>query len=122
MAKIAMEMSAAELTQYKPFSRKMPIDETRFHRAWEVARQAAALLYETFEAQKVTVFGSLLHLDRFAYWSDIDLAAWGIPPEKFFKAAARIIDFSQEFEIDLIDAESCSERLRHKIEKEGVIV
>ena len=122
MAKIALEMSAAELTQYKPFSRKMPIDEARFHRAWEIARQAASLLYETYDAQKVAIFGSLLHLERFAYWSDIDLAVWGIPPDKFFKAAARIIDFSQEFELDLIDAESCSERLRHKIEKEGVIV
>ena len=122
MARTALDMTVDELRQYNPFRRKRPIDEERFHRAWEVARQAAFLLYETFDAQKVAVFGSLLHLERFAYWSDIDLAVWGIPPEKFFQVAARIINLNPEFEIDFIDAESCSEQLRGKIENEGVIL
>jgi predicted nucleotidyltransferase len=122
MARTALEMTEDELRQYRPFSRKRPIDEDRFRQAWQVARQAASLLYATFGVQKVSVFGSLLHLERFAAWSDIDLAVWGIRPEKFFKAAAKIIDLSPEFEIDLVDAESCSERMKHTIEKEGVIL
>ena len=122
MARTALEMSAAELKQYKPFSRKRQGDELLLQQAWEVAHQAASLLHEKFDAQRVLIFGSLLHCERFTHGSDIDIAVWGIPPEKFFKAVAKMIDFSQQFKIDLVGVEYCSERLRRKIEKEGVAV
>ena len=122
MARTALEMSADELKQYKPFSRKRQGDEFLFQQAWEVARQAASLLHEKFDAKRVLVFGSLLHRERFTHGSDIDIAVWGIPPEKFFKAVAKMIDLSPQFQIDLVSAEYCSERMRQKIEKEGVAV
>jgi len=122
MARTALEMSADELKQYKPFSRKRQGDEFLFQQAWEVARQAASLLHEKFYAKRVLVFGSLLHCERFTHMSDIDIAVWGIPPEKIFKAVAKMIDLSQQFQIDLVSAEYCSGRMRQKIEKEGVAV
>jgi predicted nucleotidyltransferase len=122
MARTALEMSADELKQYKPFSRKRQGDEFLLQPAWEVARQAASLLYEKFNAKRVLVFGSLLHRERFTRRSDIDIAVWGIPPEKFFKAVAKMIDLSQQFQIDLVGAEYCSERMKQRIEKEGVAV
>jgi len=122
MAKTAMEMTPDELKQYRPFSRNKPIDEARFYRAWEVARQAASLLYEAFGAKKVVLFGSLLHRERFASWSDIDMAVWGVPPADFFKAAAKIMDVSPEFEVDVIAGECCPDALRQKLEAEGVVL
>jgi len=122
VARTALEMSADELKQYKPFSRKRQVDEFLFQKAWEVARKAVSLLHEKFDAKRILVFGSLLHRERFTHRSDIDIAVWGVPPEKFFKAVAKMIDLSQQFQIDLVSAEYCSERMRQKIEKEGVSV
>ena len=35
------------------------MDESLLHRAWHVAHEVAALLYEQFNATQVVVFGSL---------------------------------------------------------------
>lgn len=94
----------------------------RYNRAWVVAREAAALLKNVFGAKKVAVFGSLADRFWFSRWSDIDLAAWGIPYDRFYKAVAAVIDLGGEFKIDLVDPEICRPGLREKIEREGILV
>ncbi len=94
----------------------------RWERAWEVARQAACVLRERFEATRVIVFGSLTRDVWFTPWSDIDLVAWGIPAGEFYRAVAVVTGLDSEFEIDLVDPDACSPSLRRVIEREGIEV
>lgn len=123
MGKTALELSKEEWQAYRPGSRvvEKPNPE-RWNRAWETARTAADLLRRRFGATRVVVFGSLAHDEWFTRWSDVDLAAWGIPPDVFFRAVAAVTGLSAEFKVDLIDPQDCRPALRQVIEREGVAV
>jgi predicted nucleotidyltransferase len=97
-------------------------NQARFHKAWELAREAAILLKESFGITKVVVFGSLLRPDCFTQWSDIDIAAWGIDPGKTFQAILIMLNFDSEIEINLVDVNTCRPDILASIEKEGVEV
>ena len=62
------------------------VDEALLQRAWRTAHRVAAMLYEDFGATQVAVFGSLTKRESFTKWSDIDIAVWGIPSDKYFRA------------------------------------
>jgi len=94
----------------------------RRRRAMKVARTAASLLRDGFGASKVVLFGSLTPRGGFTLWSDIDLAAWDIPSNKFYAAVAAVTGLSSEFKIDLVDPEACRLPLRKAIENDGVIL
>jgi len=93
--------------------------ERRREEAWMAAREMATLLRVRFGAERVVVFGSLVHPGSFSERSDIDLAVSGIPPASFFKAWAAAGDLGP-FELDLVDLRDCSPALHELIEKEGV--
>jgi predicted nucleotidyltransferase len=82
--------------------------------ARQVARRAAAFLKEQFGATRVVVFGSLVPGYWFSRTSDIDLAAWGLQPDDYFVAVARLQDLS-EFRVDLVVAERCKPALHEAI-------
>ena len=84
-----------------------------------MARKAAELLHREFGARDVVIFGSLGRRGGFTPWSDIDLAAKGISPTRFYEAVGIVTGISAEFKIDLVDLESCASSLRKKIEIEG---
>lgn len=92
----------------------------RLREAYAVAERAADLLKRSFAATRVVVFGSLACPERFTEWSDIDLAAWGIPPHRYYAAVASVVDLSADFKIELVDAELCPATLRDAIAAEGV--
>jgi len=121
MTRTALALTAEEWRAYRP---GVKIDEEqtaeRWERAWEVARTAASLLRQKFGATRVVVFGSLAHRAWFTPWSDIDLAAWGIPPDAFYRAVAIVTGISPEFEVDLVAPEDCRPTLCQVIEREGV--
>lgn len=94
--------------------------ERRRQTAWDVARQAARLLYETYGATKVVAFGSLAHGVWFGMRSDIDLAVEGIPPETFWSAWCALDRLDPAIDIDLVAIESASGRLRDEIRLQGV--
>lgn len=121
MAKTALHLTVEELQGYRPNREPSEWQETeRWERAWKVARMAAQRLREAFGARRVVAFGSLAHRDWFSSWSDVDLAAWGIPDDQFYRAVASVTGLSSDFEVDLVDAESCRPALRRFIEREGV--
>lgn len=68
----------------------------------KAVRQAARVLREEFGAKKVVRFGSLAPQLWYSPRSDIDMAAWGIPPREFFRAAAKVSRVTSEFEVNLI--------------------
>ncbi len=119
------EASTVPLTKYRETARRrekrtQQALEERKTRAWDVARHAAALLYDQFNASHVVAFGSLIHGMWFSPTSDIDLAAWNIADEDYFIAVAKLQDLATEFKIDLIAMERCKPHLRETIEREGV--
>ena len=127
MAKTALDLTPQEWQAYKPAhsfetrnaAQKLQ-QKKRREVAWRLARQAAQLLRDKFKADKVVVFGSLTHQSWFNQWSDIDLAAWGIPPDRFYSAVAAITGLSPDFKIDLVDPESCQPMLREVIDQTGL--
>lgn len=121
MVRTALTLSTEEWRAYHP---GLQPDESavrvRWEKAWKVAKIAAQLLRERFGATRVVAFGSLTHRAWFTSWSDIDLAAWGIPPDTFYRAVAVVTGLSPEFEVDLVAMEDCRAALRQVIVREGV--
>lgn len=127
MAQTALELSSQQWQLYRPGQATEAHDkghmqrvERRRQQAWRVARQAAKLLRDEYGARKVVVFGSLAHEDWFTPWSDIDLAAWGIPPERFYGAVAAVTGLSPTFQVDLVDSDACLSSLSAMVEREGI--
>jgi predicted nucleotidyltransferase len=121
MVRTALALSVEEQRSYCPdVQRDEGMVSERWERAWEVARLAARLLRERFGATRVVAFGSLAHRAWFTPWSDVDLAAWGMSRDVFYRAVALVTGLSQEFEIDLLAPEDCRPALRQVIEREGV--
>ncbi len=119
--KTALEMSPAEWRQYRPFrsGKKAPPLAAQAEEARRVAGALAQELRSRFEAERIILFGSLAR-GEFSGRSDIDLAVWGVPPTEFYRAVAFASGYSNVWEVDLVDAEDCSEALRRNIEQEGV--
>lgn len=92
----------------------------RMEKGWQLARKAARILREQYHAKRVAVFGSLLYETRFTPWSDVDIAAWGIPPEQTFRAIGAVMDLDSSLEINLVDVNTCTPSLLKAIEQEAV--
>jgi uncharacterized protein len=127
MAKTALELTPAEQMAYYPSAvieqRKRAGDrltEARWRQAQLLARQAAWRLREEFGAKRVRLFGSAAQRPRFTTWSDVDLAVWGILPQRFYAAVAAVTGISAEIRVDLVDAEQCSRAVQMAIEQDGV--
>jgi len=102
------------LNQHKP---EMKVRENR---AWELAHLAAKLLRENYNAKRVVVFGSLIHEGCFNNWSDVDIAAWGIPANLALRAMGDVLELDKQQEINLVDINTCSPSLLTIIEQEGI--
>ena len=123
MSKTALELTPQEWQSYHLTERKpQPSDSARWQRAWEISRGLAQHLREKFGAKRVVIFGSLLNLDEFDAYSDIYLAAWGIPAEQFYQAVSAVTGISEEFAVDLVDGDRCFPQLQTVLENEGVSV
>lgn len=121
----AREQSAEAMACYRAAVRRRHQAEQRAlalreQRAWALAREAAALLRDRFQVQRVVAFGSLVHPGCFTEWSDVDIAAWGIDPRDTFKAIGAVYDLSTDIEVNLVDVGACKEAILGVIERDGV--
>lgn len=91
-------------TAYRRWQRDQQVLQRRQQRAWSLARQAATLLRDRFGADRVVVFGSLIHPGCFTRWSDVDLAAWGICPQDTLAAMAAVLALDATLPINLVDS------------------
>jgi predicted nucleotidyltransferase len=98
---------------------KAQLDQRR-EQAWAAARQAAQLLKEEFNANRVVVFGSLARESGFTRWSDVDVAAWGLAPEDTFRAIGAVMDLPTEVPVNLVDVNTCRPALLSAIEQDGL--
>lgn len=108
------------LTFTKGASRKEPFLAERYEAAWKIAKKAATVLKNNYGARRVMVFGSLTDRSAFTCWSDIDLAVWGVPDNRFYAAVGVVTGLTADFKIDLVDAMDCRESLSKAIEIEGI--
>ena len=127
MHRTALDMPVEEWQTYHPIpailqrqSATQTQLERRRKRAMRLARQAAALLCKEFDARSVVLFGSLASRSGFTLWSDIDLAVFGVPADRFYAAVAAITGLSAEFKVDLVDADACKASLREAIDRDGI--
>jgi len=120
-SKSVRDVSAAMWEKYHPFKRESEKIASSFllSEARGVAHEIAQELISRFGATRVVAFGSLARGD-FGSRSDIDLAAWGIPPAEYYRAVAFASGFSSSWKVDLVDAEDCPASLRDVILREGV--
>jgi len=121
----ALKISPEELSVYRITARRRWEIERqelarREERAWDVARRAATVLKEHFGAERVVVFGSLVHKGCFTPWSDVDIAAWGIRPEDTFRAMSAVQEVDPELEVNLVDTGACRSSLLRAIDQEGI--
>ena len=119
------DLSAEKLEQYRLTAVRRQEERVskvkpRREKGWKLARKAAQILREQYHANRVAVFGSLLHESRFTQWSDVDIAAWCIPPELTFRAIGAVMDLDPMFEINLVDVNTCTPSLLEVIEQEAV--
>lgn len=123
MGKTALEMTPEQWLAYRPggdAEETTPEMVEKTQKAWKVARSASELLRNKFGARRVLVFGSLAQGEAFTPWSDIDLAAWGIPSESYYRAVAAVTGLSSDFKIDLVEPDTCRLDLLEIIERQGV--
>ena len=125
MAIPVLDLSPDKLDQYRHTAvlrQKARVSKikARMGKGWKPARKAAKILREQYHAERVVAFGSLLHESRFTPWSDVDIAAWGIPPEQTFRAIGAVMDLDSSLEINLVDVNTCAPSLLKAIEQEAV--
>ena len=118
----AKDLSPEELKQYRlrldQHLRNRKVDEALLQRAWNTAHRIAAALYKDFSATRVAVFGSLAEPKAFSKWSDIDIAVWGIPNDKYFRASSVASNISGLFKVDLVDFKDCKGLFRERIQSQ----
>lgn len=119
----ALNITPEEMAQYRRAARRRwQQEQARRERAWQLARQAADLLRQKYGVERVVVFGSLTHPDRFSLHSDLDMAAWGLTAKNWLKAMGAVRYLSEEIEVNLVDAGCCSPELLAVIERDGAPV
>lgn len=123
LGRTASDMTTEEMEAYRAaWRRRQAAAEQAEHRRAEhartVAREAARILREEFDAERIRLFGSLVR-GTFSADSDIDLAVEGLPERDFFRAQGRLLSLSPGLAIDLVDVRTARPALRRSIESEG---
>lgn len=112
----APKPSPEQMAQYRASARRRAEQRrqqqlARYQRGRKVAKTAARLLKDTWSANKVVLFGSMLTPEKVHSRSDIDLAVWGLPATDYLQALAAVLDIDPDFSIDLIEVEHASSHL-----------
>ncbi|MBD3315314.1 MAG: hypothetical protein GF344_05970 [Chitinivibrionales bacterium] len=120
-----MQYSEATIARYRNAWKRrdekaLEAQEHRRLEAWEEAGRLAEILARQPEVSKVVLFGSTTIPHRFHEDSDIDLAVWGLAPEKYF-AVLSDLERKSEYSIDLIPAEDARSSIQKKIETGEVL-
>lgn len=94
--------------------------QTRHQLAISIAKQAAKILKQEFQAQKVVLFGSMVSWQDTHLNSDIDLAVWGMPEDNIYRAVAKLISLDNRIKIDLVLAKTALPTLIMAIERSHI--
>jgi len=125
VTKTAASLTNKDIGDYRAQlrSRRVTIPERtllRLERAKKVAAQAASMLKENFQVDRVALFGSIVSPNRFHGRSDIDLAVWGMKERDYYRAVGVLQSIDPEFSIDVIVFDEASPELQKTILVDGV--
>ncbi|MEO1181737.1 MAG: nucleotidyltransferase domain-containing protein [Cyanobacteria bacterium J06636_28] len=117
----AKEIDETKMLLYRQSARQRAAQknerlQARYELAISIAEQAAKILKQEFQAQKVVLFGSMVAWQNTHLNSDIDLAVWGMPEDSIYKAVARLISLDNRIKIDLVLAKTVDPNLLAAIE------
>lgn len=115
----------ADLSRYLATARAREAErqsalEAHRARALDVAHRAAHVLRASFGARRVVLFGSIARGGNVSWRSDVDLAVWGVPADRYFVAVGRLQAIDPAVEVDVVRVEDAPPALRSVIEAEGV--
>jgi uncharacterized protein len=96
-------------------------DEAAARQALRIAGTLAGILRERYGARRVVLVGSLAR-GEFVAGSDIDLAAEGIPAERFFRAGADLEAAAGGLHVDLIPIESANAAFLADLSRDGIVL
>ena len=121
----ARDVTPERMAGYRETARRLHRAELaalvlREREAWDLARRAAVLLRELFHAERVFLFGSLIHSGCFTDWSDVDIAAAGIDPCDTLRAMEDVHGLSTTIDVNLVDLAACKPYIREAVDREGV--
>lgn len=85
-----------------------------------VVERAASFLREN-GARRVWLFGSLARGLRPTVHSDFDFAVEGLPRDRYLGCLGHLLQVAPR-PVDLIEIETCSELLRERIVREGILL
>lgn len=117
-------MTDDKLEEYKKawqerLLKKKNEERKRKEEAVEKAKKASLLLKEKYGINRVILFGSLAK-DRFFANSDIDLAIDGTGEEDYISMAWDVWLEVRPFKVDLVPVQEVEDRVKERIEREGV--
>ncbi len=120
------DLSTEEIKEYRirpdKHIQSRKADEALLQRAWQTVHRSAEMLYTDFGATQVAVFGSLVKKGSFSKWSDIDMAVWGIPVDRYFSALWQVDEISGLFKVNLVDFENCKSLFRERIQNQLIYI
>jgi uncharacterized protein len=125
MADISPAVPAVDLARYQAAARtreaaRQTALAARRERALAVARAAADMLRADFGATTVVLFGSLARGGPVSWRTDVDLAASGVPAERYFAAVGGLQTLDPAVSVDLVRIEEAPPALRSAIDEDGV--
>ncbi len=88
-------------------------------KALDKAIKIAEILKSKYGVEKVVLFGSIAS-GKFWEHSDIDIAVYGIDEERYMDIIWEASQLASPFKVDLVPIEKISDKLKRKIENEGM--
>jgi predicted nucleotidyltransferase len=101
--------------------RQREADEKAAVEAREIADRLADRLRDVYGVSRVVLVGSLARGD-FRVGSDIDLAAEGVPDDRFFRAGADLEAAAGGLHVDLVPLESADPAFLADLDREGIVL
>ena len=103
------------------WQRQRVADAEAAREARKIAERLAEQLRTDYGVRKVVLAGSLARGD-FRVGSDIDLAAEGIPGDRFFRAGAELERVAGGLRVDLVPLESANPAYLADLARDGIVL
>jgi predicted nucleotidyltransferase len=91
------------------------IRQQRWKKSLCLVENIAQLLRQKFDVSKIVLFGSILDVETFTQWSDIDIAVWGLEPSQTLLAIEEAQGLSSDIEINLVDINTAKPEVYQRI-------
>ena len=98
------------------------IDEQRKIKWWQKAREVAAIIRESFAPSQIAVIGDLTKPEPLDYWSEIELAVWGLSEDKRWEIYSSLREIKEDVPLSIIDVERDYLTLEQKKDLESSLV